>query len=124
MIFEDSGVEGIHHLFEKIDPMMKKIGFYPAWDYHKVSYDYKLVDNGHAPDYYLRIPCKVVAGTVEHPGCEIVLETPVTFKHYYPHGMNFDADVPQDLLKKAEQLLSEVKEKLSALPELETHNQH
>jgi hypothetical protein len=32
--------------------------------------------------------------------------------------------VPQDLLKKAEQLLSEVKEKLSALPELETHNQH
>lgn len=120
MIIENSGLEGIENTFRAIDPVMKKCGFYPAWDYHKVSYDIKLEERGHANDYYVRIPCKV-RGTVEHPGCELVLQTPITFKHYYPHGINFDAEVPDYLQKKAKNILASLKRKLDMLPAMEKH---
>lgn len=121
MLLENSGVEGIHNTFAAIDRPMKKLGFYPSWDYHKVSYDIKLEENGHAPEFYLRIPCTVVSGSVEHPGCEIELRTPITFKHYYPHGINYDIEPPPELKKKAENLVAQVKKTLSALPEPEKH---
>lgn len=120
MIVENSGLEGYENTFYAIDPVMKKCGFYPSWDYHKVSYDIKLKEEGHAPDYYVRIPCKVT-GTVEHPECELVLQSPITFKHYYPHGLNFDAEIPPALMKKAEKILASLQRKLAALPAMEKH---
>lgn len=122
MLLENSGLEGFEHTFYSIDPIMKKCGFYPAWDYHKVSYDIKLEEKGHAPDFYVRIPCKV-EGTVETPYCKLELQTPITFKHYYPHGINFDAEVPKALQKKANDILATLKRKLSELPALEKYDQ-
>lgn len=115
MVMEDSGLEGYENTFDAIDPVMKKLGFYPSWDYHKIAYDYKLEERGHAPDYYIRIPCKVT-GTVEMPDCELEFRAPVLFKHYYPHGINYDAEIPQNLQKKAAALVEKVKERLAELP--------
>ena len=122
MKMENSGLEGIQNTFSAIDPIMKKLGFYPAWDYHKVSYDIKLEEKGHNPEFYIRIPCKVLTGSVEHPGCEIELQSPEYFKHYYPHGMNFEAEGPQDLQRKAEKIVAQVRKRLTDLPQLQKQN--
>lgn len=112
MIMENSGLEGVQGTFAVLDPALKKLGFYPAWDYHKASYDLKLEERGHNPDYYLRIPCKVLSGIMEQPTCLLEMQQPIYFKHYYPRGIDFEAEIPPNLQKRAEDAIAKFKQNL------------
>lgn len=100
MILENSGLEGIQNTFGTINQTMKRMGFYPSWDYHKVTFDLKLEEKGVEPEFYLRIPARVVEGSMDSPKCVLELGTPVIALHYYPHGLDYDAPVPEPLKKQ------------------------
>ncbi|WP_054950254.1 YugN family protein [Numidum massiliense] len=108
MELANSHVENIQATFGTLKPITMKLGFYPSWDYHKVCFDLKLEDNGTDPEFYLRIPAKVVEGSMENPKCVLELMTPVFALHYYPHGLDYEAEVPDYLRKKAEKTVKKL----------------
>jgi hypothetical protein len=112
MIFYDSKTKGIKKEFGKMEKLMKKLGFVRwSWDYERVTYDYKLSANG--VNYYLRLSGDVVNDKrLEHPKALLELGTPVFSRHFFPHGLDDTAEVPEELKEKVQQLLNDLEKAL------------
>lgn len=113
MIFTESQIIGIKQEFRQLEKKLKKLGFSRwTWDLDMVIYDKKYHSNG--IDYYLRIPGKVVnEKALEHPQAMVELESPIFARHFFPHGLDNDAEIPEDLSESVESKLAEVHKNLT-----------
>lgn len=113
MIFSDTKVNGIKKEFRSLEKTMKNLGFIRwSWDIHHLVYDRKYTVDG--VDYYLRVPGKVVnEKQLEHPKALIELDEPIFARHFFPHGLDNEAEVPEAIHQEIEQKLSELEKALS-----------
>ena len=112
MKFEEAGIEGALVDLKPLDHVMFKAGFVraAAWDYERVTYDYKMDTAEKNVTFYLRVQGYAVEGDVDKGNAVIKLLTPILGKHYYPHGIEYDEEFPKNIVQKCEQILSNVKE--------------
>ncbi len=114
MVIKDTGLNGKEAFLSDLDHCMGELGFdRGAWDYHHATYDYKFIDK--ATTYYLRIQAKAIEGRVEDSHAMMQLEEPFMGKHLFPHGIDYDAAIPDSVLKTATKKLEMLKEKLASL---------
>lgn len=113
MIFTDSQIKGIKQEFRQLEKNLKKLGFSRwTWDLDMVIYDLKYHSEG--IDYYLRIPGRVVnEKELEHPKAMVELESPIFARHFFPRGLDNDAEIPEDLSESIEAKLAEVHKTLT-----------
>ncbi|MBO8171288.1 MAG: hypothetical protein H0Z33_05260 [Bacillaceae bacterium] len=113
MILKDTGIEGLELTFAELDFLLKENGFVRwSWDYDHATYDYKYEEQDGV--YYLRITGDVLEGEVEKGESVLRLYEPYIGKAVFPHGIDYDIEVPNQVLNNAKQKLSEVKSALVA----------
>lgn len=114
MIFQETKTKGIQKEFGQLEKLMKQLEFIRwTWDYEKVTYEIKYTVNG--VDYYLRLPGTVINNhMLEHPKALIELEHPTFVRHFFPHGLDSDAEVPDELKAQVEAKLAEVEKTLAS----------
>lgn len=112
MIFTDSNIKGKKEEFKPLDKLMKKLGFVRwTWDIHMVVYDKKYIAGDAV--YHLRVPGKVVNDKhIEHPKALVQLQSPIFARHFFPHGLDNEAEVPAELSEQIEAKLAEVEKAL------------
>ncbi|WP_169713576.1 YugN family protein [Paludifilum halophilum] len=113
MVIEDAGIKGITKTFGEVEKVMFQAGFVRAgaWDYDKASFDMKF--SNEESDFYLRIPAYAVSGRLENPKAEVELDHPIFMRHLFPHGLDRNAEIPEDFRERIDQAITEVREGLS-----------
>ena len=114
MIFENIGFEGKTVQFSVLEHIMESVGFIRAgqWDYERVTYDYKFENMTTGDVFYLRVPAVAVEGVVEQPHAQLKLGTAYLGKHYYPHGVEYDEEFPDDVVNTCKSKLHQLNEHL------------
>lgn len=111
MEIKDTGVAGTEIYLAELDAIMSQVGFVRwAWDYRHATYDYKL--EARETVYYLRIEANVQKGKLEHPDTLLVLGDPFVGKQTFPHGLDYEAPVPEAIMQSVNRKLAMLKEKL------------
>lgn len=114
MKLDQSEFDGKIINFADLDETMKHAGFDMQWDYERVTYDYKIVDNVKEDVYYLRVPGHVHEGEIPKDSAKVRMMQPYLGKHYYPHGVEYDEVFPERIIdkciKKLDLIRSQVKE--------------
>lgn len=116
MIFTNTKTQGITKKFKDLEQLMKSMDFVRwTWDYEKVVYDKKYVLGENT--YYLRLQGNVINDkSLENPETLLELQQPVFAEHFFPHGLDESADIPEALtaeinhtIEKLEDTLMQVK---------------
>ncbi|GGH74384.1 hypothetical protein JOD43_000264 [Pullulanibacillus pueri] len=114
MRFEAAKIEGAIIPFPELEHIMKGIGMIRggAWDYERVTYDFKFENRTDGSVYYFRIPGIAVEGEVESNNGKIKLLTPYVGRHYYPHGVEYNEHFPDSVVNKCKEKISQLSEAL------------
>lgn len=114
MILNEAKTKGIKKEFGELEKLMKGLGFVRwSWDYRKATYDYRLSNDG--VDYYLRLRGTVINDkALEHSKALLELETPVFVRHFFPHGLDENAEVPEALKDQVNEKLAELEKALAS----------
>jgi hypothetical protein len=114
MIFEDVKIKGIKKEFGEMEKLMKQLQFVRwTWDYEKVTYEIKYSLDG--VDYYLRLRGTVINNKMlEHPKALLELDHPTFVRHFFPHGLDQNAEVPAGLKEQVEAKLAELEKALNS----------
>lgn len=126
MILHDSGIDGKVIDMRDVDNVLEDLGFIRwGWDYDYATYDYKYEIVDSCPEakakndiYYLRITGDAVEGNVLHGRAVLRLWDPYVGKATFPHGVDYDAEVPPFIMNKIKQKVQEASQKLTTLPEV------
>ncbi|MBA4541763.1 MULTISPECIES: YugN family protein [Thermoactinomyces] len=113
MIFNHIKTKGIKKEFGEMEKIMKKLGFVRwSWDYEKVTYDLKYTSD--QIDYFLRLRADVINDKrLEHPKALLEIGTPVFVRHFFPHGIDETAEVPESLRQQVNAKLEELEKALN-----------
>src|SRR5690554_2137569 len=109
MKFEETNLENLTIEYEALEEIMNKSGFYPVYDYERVTFDYKIVDQVRDDVYYFRVQGFAIEGEIPSPRCIVKLMKPILGKHYYPHGVEYDEEFPQNIIDKCNNKIEEIK---------------
>ncbi|MGA9173771.1 MAG: YugN family protein [Thermoactinomyces sp.] len=114
MIFHDVKTKGIKKEFAEMEKIMKGLGFVRwSWDYEKTTYDFKYTADN--IDYYLRLRADVINDKqLENPKALLEIGTPVFVRHFFPHGLDESAEVPEALKEEVYAKLTELEKALNA----------
>lgn len=113
VIFSDSKVKGIEKSWENLEQVMHSVGFVTHnWDYEKATYDLMMKENGQT--YYLRILADLVKGKIQHPDSVLKLNVPVIGRHLFPHGIDYQSEVPAKIAEQAKEVIAALETKLGA----------
>lgn len=114
MVFENTNIEGKTVQFAVLEHLTGSLGLLrdEQWDYARVTYDYKFENMITGDVYYLRVPAVAVEGMVEQSNAVMKIGKPYIGKHYYPHGVEYDEEFPDDIIKTCEEKLNQLEEKL------------
>jgi hypothetical protein len=117
MQFNLTGIERRVVPFRLLEDIMAKVGFIRggAWDYERVTYDFKFEKKQTGDVYYLRVPGVAVKGEIEGSNCIVKLGVPYLGHHYYPHGVEYDEVFPDDIVETSEERLKVLKETLEEI---------
>ncbi|PRO64748.1 YugN family protein [Alkalicoccus urumqiensis] len=115
MNFEQNKLEGSIVNFADLDEMMKEEGFDAQWDYERITYDYKIVDQVKNEIYYFRIPALVHTGEIPNDSAQVKMYTPYLGKHYYPHGVEYDEVFPERIVEKCSKKLDVLFDKIKEI---------
>ncbi|WP_078547359.1 YugN family protein [Litchfieldia alkalitelluris] len=111
MKFENTGIENATVELERLNDVMKELGFVLAgqWDYERVTYDKKFELKDEV--FYLRVQGYTTEGEVEGKHAIIKLLTPLLGKHYYPHGVEYGEGekFPKVIVEQSTRLLNQLK---------------
>ncbi len=114
MVIKETGIGNKEVHLAELDHVMDELGFVRwAWDYNHATYDFKFDDKGTI--YYLRVQANAIQGKLEDPHALLKLEEPFMGKHLFPHGLDYDAPIPDAVLESAKRKLSQLKDKLSSI---------
>ncbi|SFL57844.1 YugN family protein [Salibacterium qingdaonense] len=114
MKIEDYDFHGKEFNFGRLVRIMESNGFIHEgqWDYERVTFDYKLLDQTDDATYYLRVQAVAVQGEIPKEDAEVRLLTPFFGRHYYPHGIEYDEDFPEKIIKKCTQKIEKLQQDL------------
>lgn len=114
MYFENTNLEGKTVKFALLEHIAKSLGLLRSeqWDYERATYDYKFENMVTGDVYYLRVPAIAIEGMVEQSHAVMKLGKPYIGKHYYPHGLEYDEEFPEDIIKTCNEKLNQFAEKL------------
>lgn len=113
MIVENTGLNGLKSELTYLDESAEKVGFIRwQWEYYRATYDYK-IESGEQ-DYYLRINTRAVEGKLERPDAVLEIEAVYMGRATFPHGLEYESEIPAQVMKTANQRIAELKELLEA----------
>ncbi|AZS14611.1 MULTISPECIES: YugN family protein [Paenibacillus] len=113
MIVENTGLDGLKSDLAYLDESAEKVGFIRwQWEYYRATYDYKIEFNN--DDYYLRINTRAVEGKLERPDAVLAIEAVYMGRATFPHGLEYESEIPAQVIKTANSKLTELKELLEA----------
>ncbi|WP_096435537.1 YugN family protein [Alteribacter populi] len=113
MKFEATELEGMEVEFQALEEVMDGLGFTHVYDYERVTFDYKFVDQVRDDVYYFRVQGYAVEGEVPMPHSVIKIMTALLGKHYYPHGVEYEGEeFPKHIVDKSKKKLESLKEQL------------
>ncbi|WP_280769111.1 YugN family protein [Salipaludibacillus daqingensis] len=112
MKFEETGLEGIIIEFQALEEIMEAAGFDNQFDYERITFDYKMIDQVYDHIYYLRVPAHVEDGELPSPYSTVKMMVPYVGKHYYPHGVEYDEEFPKHIVDKCTKRLENLFEKV------------
>ncbi|MBB3110487.1 hypothetical protein FHS18_002554 [Paenibacillus phyllosphaerae] len=114
MIIENTGLNGLTSDLAHLDESAEKIGFVRwQWEYYRAVYDLKFEDRANHAEYFLRISTRAIEGKLESPHAVLQLETVFIGRATFPHGIEYESPVPQQILNAATQRLQELKKLLA-----------
>lgn len=114
MYFEKIGIQGKVVRFADLENVMHTLEMIRGgqWDWDRVTYDHKFENRDTGDIYYLRVQGSAIKGEVEESDAEIKLATPILGHHYYPHGVEYNEEFPDVLVRKCNEKLNQLKELL------------
>lgn len=117
MYLNEAGIEGKVVRFSDLEKVMYTLEMIRGgqWDWERVTYDHKFENRDTGDIYYLRVQGSAVKGEVEHPDAEIQLKKPILGHHYYPHGVEYDEEFPDVLIRKCNNKLNQLEELLDEI---------
>jgi hypothetical protein len=114
VIIENAGLKGLKSDLAHLDSVSTKIGFIRwQWEYYRATYDLKLENKATGDEYFLRFNARAVEGKLESPYTILVLEDTYIGRGTFPHGLDYESPVPDQILKTASTKLAELKKQLS-----------
>lgn len=114
MIIENTGLKGMKSDLAHLDGVTDKLGFVRwQWEYYRATYDLKIEDKASKADYFVRLNARAVEGRLESPHAILALEDVYVGKATFPHGLDYESKIPDQILKVANQKLTELKKQLS-----------
>jgi hypothetical protein len=116
MKFKVPEFEGKVINFADLDEIMQAAGFDSQWDYERITYDFKFVDEADtdAYAYYFRVPAHIHEGEIPKNSAKVYMLAPYLGRHYYPHGIEYDEVFPEWIVNKCNQKLEQIVEKIKA----------
>ncbi|GIO38695.1 hypothetical protein J41TS12_35560 [Paenibacillus antibioticophila] len=113
MIVENSGLDGLKSDLAYLDESAEKVGFIRwQWEYYRATYDYKI--EFEQDEYFLRINTRAIEGKLERPDTVLAIEAVYMGRATFPHGLEYESEVPAPVMKTASARLSELKQLLEA----------
>ncbi|TBL78308.1 YugN family protein [Paenibacillus thalictri] len=114
MIIENSAVKGLKSDLAHLDHASEKLGFVRwQWEYYRATYDLKIVDKPANQEYFLRINTRAESGKLESPHAILAVEDVYMGRTTFPHGLDYEAPIPDQVMKIAQQKLAELKKELA-----------
>ncbi len=114
LIIENTGLNGLTSELAHLDESAEKLGFVRwQWDYYRATYDLKLEDRANQNEYFLRVSTRAVEGKLEQPYAVLKVEAAYIGRATFPHGLDYESPVPQQILNTATQRLQELKKLLA-----------
>ncbi len=114
MIIEATEIKGLKSDLAHLDEVTARLGFVRwQWEYYRATYDLKIEDTSTKTEYFLRVNARVESGKLESPYAILVLNDTYIGKSSFPHGLDYDAPIPDSVQKAAHQKLSQLKQLLS-----------
>ena len=113
MILDSTGLKGLKAELAHLDEVSGALGFIRwQWDYYRATYDLKYEDTKNNEAYFLRVNTRVESGKLENPEAILVVEEAYMGRATFPHGLDYDGQIPDEYLKAAKQKLAELKQQL------------
>jgi len=114
VIIENTGLKGLKSDLAHLDEAFAKLGFVRwQWEYYRATYDLKLEDKANKADYYVRVNARAIEGKLESPDAILELGDVYAGKATFPHGLDYEAKIPDQILKTATKKLAELKKLIS-----------
>ncbi|GAA3407136.1 YugN family protein [Paenibacillus hodogayensis] len=114
MIIENAGLKGLKSDLAHLDSTSTKLGFVRwQWEYYRATYDLKLENQATNSEYFLRFNARAVEGKLESPYAILALEDAYIGRGTFPHGLDYESPIPDQILKVATQKLADLKKQLS-----------
>ncbi|MBO9609103.1 MAG: hypothetical protein J7639_24315 [Paenibacillaceae bacterium] len=114
MIIENTGIKGMKSDLAHLDESTEKLGFVRwQWEYYRATYDYKYEDRATKSEYYLRVNARVESGRLEKPDAILYLEDAYIGKTTFPHGLDYNAPIPDAVLSTLKSKLDQLKHALA-----------
>jgi len=108
MIMDNSAIKGAKSELRYLDDVMDRSGFIRwQWEYKRATYDCKIREG--SDTYYLRINTRAVEGKLEDPHAVLAIEDAYIGKAVFPHGVDYNAPIPDRVLQTAQGKLDQLK---------------
>lgn len=105
MIIQDANIKGLKTDLYHLDQAADKLGFVRwQWEYYRATYDAKFEDK--SGEYFLRFNVRVTSGKLENPETELVVEDAYIGRATFPHGLDYNSEVPASVMKAAQQKIT------------------
>lgn len=113
MIIENTGIKGAKSELNHLDDVMDNAEFVRwQWEYNRATYDYQIHDAKNNETYYLRVNARVIEGKLENPFAVLEITDAYVGRATFPHGLDYNSQIPDAILTTANQKLSQLKSKL------------
>lgn len=110
---ENSGLDGLKSDLAYLDESAEKVGFIRwQWEYYRATYDYKI--EFEQDEYFLRINTRAIEGKLERPDTVLAIEAVYMGRATFPHGLEYESEIPAQVMKTASTRLAELKQLLEA----------
>lgn len=112
MLIEQTKLKGIKSELAHLDDVSSALGFDRwQWEYYRATYDYRIDHSG--MDYYLRINTRAIEGKLESPHAVLQIEDIYLGKATFPHGLDYQSELPDSVIKEANRVLEDLLKNLA-----------
>jgi len=107
MIIENNPLKGIKSELNHLDDVASQLGIIRnQWEYYRATYDYLIPYQG--DEYYLRIDTRAIEGKLEQPHAVLQINDAYIGRATFPHGLTYSEPIPAQVVKAAENKLTEL----------------
>nr|WP_206764780.1 YugN family protein [Paenibacillus larvae] len=114
VIIEKTSLIGKKSDLAYLDEITTKLGFVRwQWEYTRATYDYKIEDKINQAEFFLRINTRAESGKLESPDAVLAVEDVYIGRTTFPHGLDYDIQVPEPVMHKVQQKLGQLEQLLA-----------